>query len=536
KDRQYRLVEGEPIQFIVACETDYNRDGVIEGDTELRVPIGEVFEDTDVSMLNVFLGHPSFSEEPVEDRWGVWMSAYAPIFGPTGEVEAAVGVDFDANEWVASIHRARSTMLAYAGLIVLALTGGVTIASNQLTSQAAAREREVGELTRKAKEKFEALVNSIEGVVFERDPRTNSLTFVSEQAERILGRPAGDWMKEPGSWEANLHPDDRDETARRCKESGQTRSTYSIEYRMLRPGGEVVWIRETGSPVIDEQGDISATRGVLSDVSDQKKAAEELEQTHRKLVETSRQAGMAEVATGVLHNVGNVLNSVNVASTLIRQRLNGSRLGTLGQLASLLQSQGERLPDFFRGDERGRLVPDYLEKLSHHLRQEQTEVLAEVEKLVKNVEHIKTIVDLQQSYARTGGAMEPVDLVALIEDAIGINQAAIARHRIQIIRSFDDSVPEVLADRNKVLQILVNLLRNAKHAIDDCDREERFLGVSVKRQGKDKVRVTVADTGVGIAPENLPKLFTHGFTTRRHGHGFGLHSSEAAAREMGGSL
>ncbi|MCB1092204.1 MAG: PAS domain-containing protein, partial [Verrucomicrobiae bacterium] len=397
KDRQYRLVEGEPIQFIVACETDYNRDGVIEGDTELRVPIGEVFEDTDVSMLNVFLGHPSFSEEPVEDRWGVWMSAYAPIFGPTGEVEAAVGVDFDANEWVASIHRARSTMLAYAGLIVLALTGGVTIASNQLTSQAAAREREVGELTRKAKEKFEALVNSIEGVVFERDPRTNSLTFVSEQAERILGRPAGDWMKEPGSWEANLHPDDRDETARRCRESGQTRSTYSIEYRMLRPGGEVVWIRETGSPVIDEQGDISATRGVLSDVSDQKKAAEELEQTHRKLVETSRQAGMAEVATGVLHNVGNVLNSVNVASTLIRQRLNGSRLGTLGQLASLLQSQGERLPDFFRGDERGRLVPDYLEKLSHHLRQEQTEVLAEVEKLVKNVEHIKTIVDLQQS-------------------------------------------------------------------------------------------------------------------------------------------
>lgn len=535
-DRDYRLAAGEPVHFVVCAEVDYDQNGTYEGDDEMRVEIGEEFVETDAEMLKVFLGHPTFSGDPSSDRWGTWVSAYAPIFGPDGKVEAALGVDFDAREWVGAIQRARSTMLAYAGLIILAVAGGASLASNQLILQASRREREVAAVTREAKEKFETLVNSIEGVVYEFDPVAGGFSFVSTQAERILGREAGYWMDEPGRWEGHLHPDDRDGAIAARQEAARGSGTYSFEYRLYDGENRILWIRETGHPVRDEAGAVTLLRGVLADITDQKLSHEELERTHRQLVDTSRRAGMAEVATGVLHNVGNVLNSVNVASTLIHQRLNGSRAGSLGQLADLLKAQGDKLGDFFTIDPRGKMVPAYIETLAGHLRREQEEVLTEVDQLVKNIEHIKNIVDLQQSYARTGGTMEPIDLIDLVEDAMGINAASLSRHRIKIIKRYDEGVPPVLADRNKVLQILVNLIRNAKHAVDDSENEQRLLGIAIQRHGDDRVRITVADTGVGIAPENMSKLFSHGFTTRKDGHGFGLHSSEAAAREMGGAL
>jgi signal transduction histidine kinase len=534
--RDYLHVEGEPIQFIVACETDYDRNGSIEGETEQRVPIGEEFEETDAAMLSVFLGKPSFSQEAVVDRWGTWMSAYAPVFGPDGKVEAAIGVDFDAHEWIAAIQRARASVLAFAGLVVLFIAGGVSVASNQIMLQSSLRDREVAEVSRVAKEKFETLVNSIEGVVFEWVPAEGRYAFVSAQAERILGRPFAYWLEEKGRWEGHLHPDDREWAIERRGAVASSLATYTFEYRAYGPDERIVWIRETGNPVVDAEGKISLLRGVLTDITEHKLSAEELEKTHRQLVDTSRRAGMAEVATGVLHNVGNVLNSVNVASTLIHQKLNGSRIGSLGQLAALLKSQDGKLTTFFETDPRGKLVPDYLENLARHLHLEQAEVLTEVDKLVKNIEHIKNIVDLQQNYARTGGTMEPLDLVDLTEDALGINAASLTRHRIKLIKRFEESLPPVLADRNKVLQILVNLIRNAKHAVDDSDGERRMLGIAIQRHGEDRVRITVADTGVGIAADNMSRLFSHGFTTRKDGHGFGLHSSEAAAREMGGTL
>lgn len=337
--RDYLHVEGEPIQFIVACETDYDRNGTIEGEREQRVPIGEQFDDTDVAMLTVFLGNPTFSEEPVVDRWGTWMSAYAPVFGPDGKVEAAIGVDFDAHEWIAAIRRARATTLAFAGLVVLFIAGGVSVASNQMILQRSRQDREVAELSRVAKVKFETLVNSIEGVVFEWEPAEGRYAFVSAQAERILGRPFAYWLEEKGRWEGHLHSDDREWAIERRASAARSLATYSFEYRAYGPDERIVWIRETGNPVVDAEGKISLLRGVLTDITEQKLGSEELEKTHRQLVDTSRRAGMAEVATGVLHNVGNVLNSVNVASTLIHQKLNGSRLGSLGQLAALLKSQ-----------------------------------------------------------------------------------------------------------------------------------------------------------------------------------------------------
>jgi signal transduction histidine kinase len=532
----YKHKDGEPIHFVICAEVDYDQNGRYEGEDEQRVPIGERYEDTTKPLFDVFRGKSSFEDQPVVDKWGTWVTAYAPVYDSSGKVTAGLGVDFHAEEWLEALAGARQNMLTLAGFGVLCLLGGVTASTVQMSMRDAKRQREVARITKAQKQKFETLVNSIEGVVFEWDDQEQRFHYTSSQAMRIMGQISTYWMQGL-NWERHVHPHDLGAVQTLRRTAMENGVLYHCEYRFIGPDGGMIWLRETGNRAEStlEEGR-TVLRGILYEISVQKRAAETLEQTHRQLVETSRRAGMAEVATGVLHNVGNVLNSVNVASTLIHQKLNNGRLAPLAQLASLLQSQGAQLPSFFQNDPRGKVVPGYVANLAAHLQKEQESVLVEIDNLVKNVEHIKNIVDLQQAYARTGGNMEPVDLVELVEDALRINSASLTRHRIQLEKYFEPHLPLAKTDRNKVMQILVNLIRNAKHAVDDSSNEVRTIGVAIQRFGGDRVRVGVTDTGCGIPPENMAKLFSHGFTTRKHGHGFGLHSSEAAARELGGSL
>lgn len=142
---------------------------------------------------------------------------------------------------------------------------------------------------------------------------------------------------------------------------------------------------------------------------------------------------------------------------------------------------------------------------------------------------------MQQSYARVSGVLERVPVVELLEDAIQINFAAFQRHEIRLVREFGP-VPPVLVDRHKVLQVLINLLRNAKYALGESKAPEKRLTISLGMNGNSRVKISVQDNGVGIPPENLTRIFAHGFTTKKQGHGFGLHSGALAAKEMGGSL
>lgn len=264
----------------------------------------------------------------------------------------------------------------------------------------------------------------------------------------------------------------------------------------------------------------------------------ELTEVHQQLLETSRQAGMAEIATNVLHNVGNVLNSVNVSAEAVAGKVRHFRITSLKQVADLLRQHGSNLPDYLTNDPRGRELPAYLVKLADSLSEPQQGILQELVSLQKNIEHIKEIVSMQQSYARRSGMLETLSAVELVENAININNATFSRSHIEIVRDFQE-VPPVLADRHKVLPILINLLTNAKQALNDAETnntEERRLIVQVVGNGADGVAIKVADNGVGIAPENLTRIFQHGFTTRKNGHGFGLHSGALAAREMGGRL
>jgi signal transduction histidine kinase len=260
----------------------------------------------------------------------------------------------------------------------------------------------------------------------------------------------------------------------------------------------------------------------------------ELEHTHTQLVEASRQGGMAEIATNVLHNVGNVLNSVNVSAGLILDRLKKSKASSLARVVVLLREHAPDLGSFITHNSRGKHLPAFLAQLSEHLLAEKQASLRELDLLRRNVEHIKEIVAMQQNYARVGGVKEMVNPVDLVEDSLRLNGDALSRHHVEVIREFE-KVPPMNLEKHKILQILVNLLRNAKYACDESARPDKQLTVRVA-DGDGRVRISVLDNGIGIPAENLNRIFNHGFTTKKDGHGFGLHSGALAAKEMGGSL
>jgi len=275
-----------------------------------------------------------------------------------------------------------------------------------------------------------------------------------------------------------------------------TRPTF--EWELLSKSGRIIPF-EVSIRAIMEGDEITAVEGVARDTTERKRAEAELSAANQRLMETSRRAGMAEVAAGVLHNVGNVLSSVTASVAHLTDRL--------------------------RAPGRG---PD-------------PEVARDLEALGQSVEHIKEIVAMQQGYARLSGTQEEVAAETLIEDALRINREALERHRISVVREYAPS-PPLLIDKHKVLQILVNLLGNAKYACDARPADGQDARVMVRidtpkgERAGNRVRIVVADNGSGIAHEHLGRIFENGFTTRKDGHGIGLYSASITARELGGAL
>ena len=306
----------------------------------------------------------------------------------------------------------------------------------------------------------------------------------------------------------------------------------SMELTALRRNGEEfplemnIWALQLGTR--------TTYSSFMRDVTERKKAQAELDHIQKQLLETSRRAGMAEVATSVLQDVGNVLNSVNISCSVVAERVRNSGVSSVGRTARLLHQNEGNLATFLTHDAAGQKLPQYLGMLAGRLADEQDEVLGELELLGKNIYHIKEIVAMQQNSAKVSGVAETLAVVDLIEDSLRMNDGSLAGHAVRVIREFAE-VPPITVEKHKALQVLVNLIRNATQACESSGRAEQQVTLRVGRVGS-RVQVAVSDNGMGIPPENLTRIFAHGFTTKVDGHGFGLHSGALAAAEMGGSL
>ncbi|KFE70243.1 hypothetical protein DB31_5285 [Hyalangium minutum] len=260
----------------------------------------------------------------------------------------------------------------------------------------------------------------------------------------------------------------------------------------------------------------------------------ELTQAQSQLVETARMVGMAEVATNVLHDVGNALTSIVVDSGLMRQSLASSRMGRMKQVSALLEDHRHDLPRFFARDPRGAHLVDYLSGLAQELTQEQTSLQATLDNMNKNISRVRAIIQMQQTYATSTVLPEECELAELLDDALRLHQGAMERAGIQVTRELKP-LPRVKVDRYKVLQILFNLFSNACTALESKPPADRYLEIRLEARGG-WVRIQVRDSGVGIAPDVKPRLFNQGFSTRKDGQGIGLHSSAIAAQLIGGRL
>jgi two-component system, LuxR family, sensor kinase FixL len=289
------------------------------------------------------------------------------------------------------------------------------------------------------------------------------------------------------------------------------------------------------SPVWGDGQRVVGTTLFGRDITARKQAEARLSEMHRNLLEVSRQAGMAEIATGVLHNVGNALNSVNVSAGLVTERLRGLHVSSMTRAVALMDEHEKDLGSFLTTDPRGRQLPAYLKALSRQLVNERESVMAEVRTLCESVDHIKAVVCMQQRHARSSEMRELLPVPELLDDALRLHAISFERVGIQVRREYV-SVPPVWGDRHKLLQILINLLNNARHALLESDSPDKQLTLRVRPGTGGRLHIEVADNGVGVTPESMTRLFTQGFTTKKDGHGFGLHISALAAEEMQGSL
>jgi PAS domain S-box-containing protein len=314
--------------------------------------------------------------------------------------------------------------------------------------------------------------------------------------------------------------------------SGQ-RERFEQEYAIA---GTHVVLDISIHPIQGEGGQVEGLTVFGRDITVRKEAEARLGEMHRTLVDVSRQAGMAEIATGVLHNVGNTLNSVNISTGLVIDQLRQSRVVSLTRATQLLREHSDDMATFLTQSAQGQKLPGFLIALGQQLQDERDTMLKEMTALNDSVDHIKSIVTMQQKHARTAGTLEQVTVPQLIDEALRLNAGAFDRHGIRIVRDYAD-VPSILVDRHKLLQILVNLLSNARHAlVESLQPDKRVeIRVGISADGK-QLLMEVADNGMGIAPEVLGRMFTQGFTTKKTGHGFGLHISSLAATEMNGKL
>ncbi|MFT3786873.1 MAG: PAS domain S-box protein [Tepidisphaeraceae bacterium] len=536
----YRKNAAGKVAFCVDSETDYDHDGQYLDEREQRTPIGELSDNENRSVEAAFAGQASFQDDIYTDRWGSWVSANQPMVDDTGNVYAVLAVDFPAESWISSIIAARRAML---------LVGGVTVAilittAHLLTLQQAevARRRLAEEAYRDSEARLRTIIDNEPECVMVIDATTGGeqsgrileinpagLRMLGGNASRVVGKPVSDFVHP--NFAAAFH--DHQSSIR----DGQ----YGvIEFPLTTavPDASRLWIETHSVPLRDGNGRVVRMLSVARDVTARKQVETEKEQLQKQLVEASRQAGMAEIATGVLHNVGNVLNSVNVSAQLVADRIRASRLPSLRKVADLLIEQRPNLAQFVTADERGKALPDFLDKLHDKLAEDNRSVSHEIGQLIDGIEHIKQVVRMQQSCASNASTLTSlVDPRDVMEDALEVTLMSMERHKVELTRHYDPNVNTLPLDKHKVLQILINLISNAKQATCHPEVHERKIDLYVRLANKGaSVEYAVKDNGVGITPEVMAKLFRHGFTTRSDGHGFGLHSSANAAREMGGEL
>jgi PAS domain S-box-containing protein len=309
-----------------------------------------------------------------------------------------------------------------------------------------------------------------------------------------------------------------------------------IEYRIQTSEGNWVYIKALVAPLKNAADDIIGFGAIARNYTKQLKADREIEKMHKKNIDMAHAAGMAEMASDTLHNVGNVLNSIKISAESISETF---RTGTydfknLIQATNLLNQKFNCTDDFIANDPNNKKLLEYLVLFSDGLQQEKLQTLENIDRLLKGVRVVENIVAAQQTYASLESMMDSHNLKDIVEDSITLKNDLLERYSIKIEKDFK-SVNKVHVQKSKLVHILLNLIHNAADAMVSEPPEQRKLSFVIE-QSEGAVFLEVKDSGQGIPTDKHQKIFTHGYTTKDDGHGFGLHSSAKYMAEMNGKI
>lgn len=294
-------------------------------------------------------------------------------------------------------------------------------------------------------------------------------------------------------------------------------------------------INDTQNQLKNSINDLTESNTQLNnEIIERKKMEVKVAKLNNQLVIAARRAGMADIATSVLHNIGNVLNSTNTSVALMQENIDKSKARSLETVCDILSQHQNDLSEFFENDPAGKNIPQFLKMLSEELKKEKSELKSGTEALQKNIQHIKDIITMQHSVSGSLGVMEKISITDLLENAITINKTD-TFSKIEIVRQFKP-IKTVISDQVKLLQIFVNLIKNAIDSLLESDVEPKKLTLKVDEKDDKHFMVEISDNGLGIEKEIILKIFTYGFTTKDTGHGFGLHTSAVSAQDLGGLL
>ncbi|KTC99116.1 sensor histidine kinase [Legionella erythra] len=315
---------------------------------------------------------------------------------------------------------------------------------------------------------------------------------------------------------------------------------------------QMTWLQDSSSSYLNKSyWDLhlrvsKATMQLMKEINDRKTAEEkadvlnkELLKAQENLITASHQAGMAEVTISVLHNIGNVLNSVGVSVEMMEEHMSSLMFKKIALLIDMLKAHESNLLDFFQHDEQGKLLPAYLSVLFEEIQSHQATVKGELDRLRQQYNHIKDILSAQNEVTNRQPITEKVILSHLVDSSIRLVMTEDSMLINQITLNKDYRYTSVITtDRTQLMQLITNLLKNAKESLMELNSGslKTITIVIDKQENGEFVTLRVMDSGIGILPENLSKLFSFGFTTKKKGHGFGLHNSALIAKQLGGTL
>ena len=246
-----------------------------------------------------------------------------------------------------------------------------------------------------------------------------------------------------------------------------------------------------------------------------------------QLAEASRAAGRSQVASTVIHNVGNVLTNVNSLLDVVTDRVDGMRLAPLSKLADRLAEE----------ENNGALMaatPKYLKGLATTLESDRETISEMMSTLHDNIRHIHDVIRDQQRHTGHDVQRDAVALIDVVNEAIGCCHARLRQDAIEVEVCGCLDV-QVHSDRSLLLQSVINIIGNARYALREMDGEARKLEITaVREEGTIKVRFT--DNGIGMTSETREKVFDAHFTTRGTGSGLGLHFCANAIDRLGGTI